>query len=136
VARAADAAAIDRGPHVQLVFHARELQGLDGADQPIATYTYDAGGDLIRQDNANGTFTTYSYDADGNPLRVVNHAPGGAINSEFDGSYNPLNLLVTLATPDGSWSYSYDAGNLHLHATLPENSHRPHEQQRREQLQT
>ena len=65
---------------------------------------------MIRQDNANGTFTTYSYDADGNPLHVVNHAPGGAINSEFDGTYNPLNQLVTLATPDGSWTYSYDAG--------------------------
>src|SRR5207237_10493924 len=49
---------------------------LDGSNQPIATYSYDAVGDLIRQDNANGTFTTYGYDADGNLLHVINHAPG------------------------------------------------------------
>ncbi len=83
---------------------------LDGSNQPIATYSYDAVGDLKEQDNANGTFTTYAYDADGNLLHVINHAPGGAINSEFDATYNLLNQMVTDTTPDGSWSYVYDAG--------------------------
>jgi RHS repeat-associated protein len=90
----------------------------DGSNQPIVTYQYDAARRLQEQDNANGTFTTYGYDADGNLLHVVNHAPGGAINSEFDATYNLLNQMISATTPDGSWTYSYDADGQLVHAVF------------------
>ena len=39
---------------------------------------------------------------------MINYAPGAAVNSEYQGSYNALNQLTSLTTPDGSWSYTYD----------------------------
>jgi RHS repeat-associated protein len=87
----------------------RPIQLVDGSNQPISTYTYDAGGNLVRQDNANGTYTTYQYDADGNITHLINYAPGGAVNSRFDCTYNLLNQLTSETTLDGVWDYTYDA---------------------------
>jgi RHS repeat-associated protein len=81
----------------------------DGSNQPVVTYHYDAARRLQEQDNANGTFTTYEYDAAGNLMHLVNHAPGGAANSRFDYTYDLRGQETSMATLDGSWTYSYDA---------------------------
>jgi RHS repeat-associated protein len=88
---------------------AGELQKLtDAGNVSIVTYVYDVAGRLAEQDNANGTFTTYEYDTAGNVVHLVNHAPGGDVNSRFDATYDLLNQRTSVATLDGTWTYSYD----------------------------
>jgi RHS repeat-associated protein len=81
----------------------------DTADALIVRYAYDAAGRLARSDNGNGTFTTYTYDARSELLSIVNSAPGGAVNSRFDYTYDALGRRLTMTTPDGAWTYGYDA---------------------------
>ena len=90
----------------------------DGSGNLIVTYTYDADGRLSLKTNGNGTYTTYQYDADGNVLHLINYAPGGAINSRFDYTYNALGLETTEATLDGTWTYTYDADGQLIHAVF------------------
>ena len=90
----------------------------DGSGNMIVTYTYDADGRLSEKTNGNGTYTTYQYDADGNVLHLINFAPGGAINSRFDYTYNDLGLETTEATLDGTWTYTYDADGQLIHAVF------------------
>jgi YD repeat-containing protein len=82
------------------------------------TYTYDAAGRLSRKDNGNGTYATYEYDPNGNVLHLVNYAPGGAVNSRFDYTYNVLGQRVTMATLDGTWTYAYDGAGRLTHAVF------------------
>ena len=84
----------------------------------IVTYTYDADGRLSQKTNGNGTYTTYAYDADGNVLHLINYAPGGAINSRFDYTYNALGLETSEATLDGTWTYTYDADGQLIQAVF------------------
>ncbi|MFO0799724.1 MAG: LamG-like jellyroll fold domain-containing protein [Gemmataceae bacterium] len=88
---------------------AGRLSGLrDAGNALVVTYTYDPAGRLSRKDNANGTFTTYDYDAAGRVLHLVNRAPGGAVSSRFDSTYDALGRRATTATLDGTWTYTYD----------------------------
>jgi RHS repeat-associated protein len=85
------------------------LAGLtDGSGNPIVAYTYDAAGRLSRKDLGNGTFTTYLYDLNGNIVSLVNHAPGGAVNSRFDYTYDIPGNVASMTTLDGVWTYQYD----------------------------
>jgi RHS repeat-associated protein len=95
------------------------LSGLtDGSGNPIVTYTYDADGRLSEKTNGNGTKTTYQYDANGNVLHLINYASDGSINSQFDYTYNALELQTSEATLDGSWTYTYDADGQLTHAVF------------------
>ena len=88
---------------------AGRLQSLtDGSGALIASYTYDSTGRLQRQDDGNGTFTTYEYDAAGQLLHLVNFAPGGAVNSRFDYTYDSLGRRTSMTTLDGTTNYGYD----------------------------
>jgi RHS repeat-associated protein len=98
---------------------ARRLWELtDASDNVLVTYTYDAAGRLIGQDNANGTYTTWDYDANGQMLHLVNHAPGGSVNSRFDYTYDALGRCITMATLDGAWTYTYDPDSRLTHAVF------------------
>ena len=55
-----------------------------------------------------GTYTTYTYDADGNVLDLVNYAANGSVDSSFVYTYNALGEETSMATVDGTWTYSYD----------------------------
>jgi RHS repeat-associated protein len=90
----------------------------DGSNGLIVRYTYDAVGRLSRKDNGNGTYTTYAYDAAGELLHLVNYAPGGAVNSRFDYTYDGLGRRITDATVDGTWTYTYDAIGQLTHAVF------------------
>lgn len=96
------------------------LSGLtDGASRAIVTYTYDAQGRLAKAQAGNGTYTTYAYDAAGNLLHLINYAPGGAVNSRFDSTYDSLGHRVSLTTLDGTTNYTYDATGQLIGTTLP-----------------
>ena len=102
---------------------AGRLAGLtDGSGNPIVTYTYDAAGRLSRKVNGNLTYTTYTYDADGNIKHLVNYAPGGAVNSQFDYTYNALGLQTIETTLDGTWNYSYDPNGQLIGAVFTSNN--------------
>jgi len=89
---------------------AGRLAGLtDGAGATIVSYSYDLVGRLAQETNGNGTYTTYSYDNAGQLLNIVNHAPGGGVNSREDYTYDAVGQQVQAATLDGTWNYSYDA---------------------------
>jgi RHS repeat-associated protein len=90
----------------------------DGAGNPIAGYAFDADGRLSEKTNGNGTYTTYAYDANGNVLNVINYAPDGSVNSRFDYTYNALGLETNEVTPDGAWTYDYDADGRLTHAVF------------------
>ena len=96
-----------------------QLAGLtDGNNVPIVTYTYNNLEQLTKSvdGNGGGPYTTYQYDADGNLLDMINYAGDGTINSRFDYTYNPLGQAATMATLDGTWTYSYDADGQLVHA--------------------
>jgi RHS repeat-associated protein len=82
----------------------------DGTGKLIVGYTYDAAGRLAQKDMGNGTRTTYSYDAGGNVLRITNLAADHATVNSFDTyTYDALGHVLTDASQDGKWTYSYDA---------------------------
>ena len=60
----------------------------------------------------------YQYDADGNLLHLVNYAGGTTVDSSFDYTYNALGQTATMATLDGTWTYSYDADGELTNATF------------------
>jgi RHS repeat-associated protein len=82
---------------------------VDGDGVTIVSYSYDSVGRLARKDLGNGTWTTYEYDLAGNLLHLVNHAPGGAVNSRFDYTYDVLGRRTSMSTLEGLWTYEYDA---------------------------
>jgi RHS repeat-associated protein len=90
----------------------------DAADAVIVTYAYDLAGRLSRKDNGNATYTTYEYDAAGQLLHLVNHAPGGSVNSRFDYVYDRLSRRTGMGTLDGQWTYAYDATGQLTHAVF------------------
>ncbi|MGA2499470.1 MAG: RHS repeat-associated core domain-containing protein, partial [Tepidisphaeraceae bacterium] len=90
----------------------------DGGGNLIVSYAYDADGRLSGKTNGNGTYTTYQYDANGNVLHLINYAPGGTVNSQFDYTYNALGLETGEATLDGAWTYTYDADGQLIHAVF------------------
>ena len=90
----------------------------DGNGNVIVTYTYDADGRLSEKVNGNGTYTAYQYDEDGDVLHLINYAPGGAINSRFDYTYNALGLETAEDTLDGDWNYTYDADGQLIQAVF------------------
>ena len=51
-------------------------------------------------------------------MHLINYAPGGAINSRFDYTYNALGLETSEDTLDGDWTYTYDAEGELIHAVF------------------
>ena len=86
----------------------RLRQLTDESANSLVVYTYDSRGSLAREDKGNGTYTTYEYDAAGQLLHLVNHAPGGAVNSRFDYTYDALGQRISMSSLDGVWAYIYD----------------------------
>ncbi|MFO7902330.1 MAG: FG-GAP-like repeat-containing protein [Pirellulaceae bacterium] len=90
----------------------------DAADTTIISYSYDPVGRLVREDKGNGTYTTYEYDDAGQLLKLVNHAPDGAVQSRFDYSYDSLGRRIAMSTTYGEWTYAYDATGQLTQAVL------------------
>ncbi|MDB5389702.1 MAG: repeat protein, partial [Planctomycetaceae bacterium] len=84
----------------------------------IDHYTYDPAGRMQREDKGNGTYTVYGYDGAGRLNSIVNHAPDNSINSQFDYTYDALGRPTTMATLDGTWTYSYDLTGQLTHAVF------------------
>ncbi len=91
----------------------------DSSGALIASYTYDSIGRLLRQDDGNGTFTSYAYDAAGQLLHLLNFAPGGAVNSRFDYTYDSLGRRTSMTTLDGTTNYGYDNTGRLTSVVLP-----------------
>jgi RHS repeat-associated protein len=82
---------------------------LDAQDNLIVQYDYYDNGLLRRKDMGNGTYTTYEYTPTAQVEHLVNYAPGGAVNSRFDYTYDELGRVETMSSLDGFWTYSHDA---------------------------
>ena len=91
----------------------------DGSGALIVAYTYDGVGRLAREDLGNGTATTYSYDLDGNLLELVNHSPGGQVDSQFDYTYDTLGRRVSMTTAGATTKYGYDSLGQLISVNLP-----------------
>ena len=67
-----------------------------GNGTTVVIYTYDAAGQVVREDHGNGTYTTYEYDAAGQLLHLINFGPppgpgqDGPVLSRFDYTYDAL----------------------------------------------
>ena len=90
-----------------------------GNTGPTPNYTfstslsYDSGGDLIQQIDADGAKTTYGYDSIGRRTSIVDpegYAPGGVpADHTWTTAYNPNDMITTDTDPLGhSVSYTYD----------------------------
>ncbi len=90
----------------------------DGSGNLIVKYTYDPTGRLSRKDTGNGTYTVYEYGVNGDLLHLINYAPDGTVNSQFDYTYDALGRRTTETTLDGQWTYSYDAIGELTHAVF------------------
>ena len=53
---------------------------------------------------------------------LINFAPGGAVNSRFDYTYDDLGRRSSMITLDGTWTYSYDATGQLTHAVFASNN--------------
>jgi RHS repeat-associated protein len=81
----------------------------DSGSNAIVSYTYDPAGRLSQKSNGNGTRTVYQYCVCGELTQIINYAPGGGVNSQFDYTYDSLGLMATAITLDGTWTYTHDA---------------------------
>lgn len=88
----------------------------DGVGVEIVGYTYDTGNLPSRVDHANGVSTTYAYDDEARVIGVVNRGADSSIVSQFDYTYNTLDLIVGATSLDGQWTYKYDASGQLVHA--------------------
>ena len=71
----------------------------------------------------NGTYTTYTYNADGQILDLINYAPSGTINSEFEYTYDSRGLVTSMNTLQGLWTYTYDDDGQLTGWTAPDGSY-------------
>jgi RHS repeat-associated protein len=86
----------------------RLAQLVDGTGARLVKYAYDDAGRVTRKDDGNGTFATYSYDPAGRLQTLVNHAPGGAVNSQFDYTYDDTGRIATETADGVTTTYGYD----------------------------
>ena len=85
----------------------------DENGKEIVRYTYDAAGRLVRKDLGNGVYTIYEYNPADDPIRITNYAPDGSVLSRFVYAYNISGKRISVETPSGRWTYTYDgAGQL------------------------
>jgi RHS repeat-associated protein len=98
----------------------------DGGGALIVDYTYDAAGRMAREDKGNGTATTYAYNPVGELLTITHLAPGGAVNSRYDYTYDETGRRSTMTltdgdptTPDGTTAYGYDPVGQLTSVVLP-----------------
>ncbi len=96
------------------------LTGLtDGSGATIVTYLYDPAGLLLKETMGNGTSTTYTYNQADELTKLVNDAPGGAVNSLFVYTYNPDGEVTTMTTAAGTTTYGYDADGELISVAAP-----------------
>ncbi len=94
-------------------------QLMDGAGNPNVVYTYDASDRLASQQQGHGGITTYAYDPAGRVVTLINRAPGGAILSSFEYTYDELGRRTRVVTLEGITDYAYDAAGQLTAVTLP-----------------
>ncbi|MBQ6828642.1 MAG: RHS repeat protein, partial [Thermoguttaceae bacterium] len=87
----------------------RLAQVLDASGTAITVYAYDAQGRLSREEASNGVYTVYAYDALSRLTSKATFTVDGDAISSFAYTYDALDLVRTLTTLDGVWTYAYDA---------------------------
>ncbi|MEW6584309.1 MAG: RHS repeat-associated core domain-containing protein [Nitrospirota bacterium] len=80
----------------------------DASNATIVAYEYDAAGRRTKKTLGNGTYTTYQYDDLDRLTLLVNHAPGGAVQSQFGYTYNTAGMRTSMTTLEGMHNYTYD----------------------------
>jgi RHS repeat-associated protein len=87
---------------------AGRLETLSSGTTEYVRYTYSVAGRITREDRGNGTYATFDYDDAGRVTSVVNHAPGGSVQSSVDYAYNEDGRRETMTTLAGTTNYMYD----------------------------
>jgi len=75
----------------------------------VTTFQYDANSRLIRKNLANGTYTTYSYNSRGFLTGIYNYKSNGTLITYATYTYDAVGNRLSMSTPEGNYSYSYDA---------------------------
>ena len=88
----------------------------------VVAYSYDRDGRLVEEANGNGTATQYSYDARGQLTAIVNLSPDGAESSAYRYSYDAAGQRIGAQTPQGEWTYGYDASRQMTNAEFTANA--------------
>ncbi len=84
------------------------LKAIDDGDE-VATYTYNAAGELTRLDLDNGTCAKYTYDAVGRLKKLVNRIVGGPVISSYRYRRNKVGCPTRVTYHDGRYRfYDYD----------------------------
>lgn len=90
----------------------------DAASNVLAEYLYDSAGRLARINKGNGTATTHAYDAAGRLILLANLNADESVHTSFAYTYDERGLRRSATTPDGTWTYTYDATGQLVRATL------------------
>jgi RHS repeat-associated protein len=91
----------------------------DGSNNQLVQYAYDSNGNLSRESKGNGTFTTYIYSSAGQLVALTNAAPGGAVQSFFNNSYDAKGNRLAMTNMAGVTAYAYDDLNQLIGVTYP-----------------
>jgi len=81
------------------------------------TFTYDAGGRLTRQDYANGAYAVYGYDVANRLTALINLSASGTVLAGYGYTYDANGNRLSMTTPQGTTSYTYDGDNRLLSAS-------------------
>jgi len=81
----------------------------DGDGAQFVEYQYDSKGQLSAEFKGNGTYSTYAYDDAGQLISLINYAPGGSVQSQFQYTYDANGNRTSMTTLEGATHYEYDA---------------------------
>jgi RHS repeat-associated protein len=95
----------------------------DGSNNQLVQYTYDGNGYLSLETKGNGTFTTYTYNPAHQLVVLTNAAPGGAVQSFFNYTYDAKGNRLTMTDAAGLTAYAYDDLNQLTSASYPSGRH-------------
>ncbi len=91
----------------------------DTGNALLVSYTYDVRGQLATETRANGSTTAYTYDGEGRAATITHRDAANAVTGFFNYTHDAVRHVKTVATEDGTTTYTYDVNGQLTRVELP-----------------